>query len=134
MATDLRRDGVGAVPKFFHDAWIFQRARLFRFLDAREQGRFERLAADLAALPLAHASLALLDGHVRDTAGAPVLWAPGFQVCPLSRRLTAWFDSGEYAARVAAGRDEARFHCAPLDLLPAPVSAPAAGAGTKERA
>lgn len=134
MAVDLGRDGVAAVPKFFHDAWIFRHARLFRFLDAREQGRFERLAADLAALPLAHASLALLDGHVRDATGEPVVWAPGFQVCPLSPRLTAWFDSGEYANGVAAARDEARFHCAPLDLLPVPAAEPAAAAEAKETA
>lgn len=124
MALDLGKDGVAAMPKFFHDACIFYRSRLFLFLDGGEQGRFERLLDDLSPMPLGHASLALLDGHVRDAAGRPVIWSPGLQVCPLSERLTAYFNSGEYAASVDAGIDEVRYSCEAMNLVPARVTPP----------
>jgi hypothetical protein len=122
MALDLGKDGVAAMPKFFHDACIFYRSRLFLFLDGGEQGRFERLLTDLSPLPLGHASLALLDGHVREGTGRPVIWSPGYQVCPLSERLTAYFNSGEYAARVDAGVEEFHYRCEAMNLLPATVA------------
>lgn len=116
MATEIGKDGIGCLPKLYHDAYIFLRSRLFLFLDGREQGRFQRLQADLAAMPLGHASLALLDGHVRDETGDAVLWAPGQQVFPLSERLTAYFHSEEYASQVESGMKETAFSCAALDL------------------
>lgn len=119
LARDLGKDGVAAVPKFFHDAVIFYRSRLFLFLDGTEQGRFERMLADLAPLPLAHATLALLDGHVRAGNDRPIRWAPGFQVHPISDRLTAYLNSGEYAEAVDRGVAECGYRCEPMNLLPA---------------
>lgn len=109
VAAELAADGVASQPKFFHDALIFYRSRLFLFLDGAEQGRFEALDRDLAGLPLAEASLAVAAWRVRDRAGAVVRWQPGFQVFPLSDRLTAHFNAPAYAAAVAAARDAARF-------------------------
>jgi len=109
MAVELGKDGVACQPKFFHDAYIFYHSRLFLFLDGCEQGRFERMLADLEDLPLGHASLALLNGHVRDTTGREVTWSPGYQVCPLSPRLTGYFNSGEYATCVDSGTAAQRF-------------------------
>jgi len=104
IATELGDDGVANQPKFFHDAAIFEHSRLFLFLDGGEQGRFEALRRDLAALPLADATLAVAAWCVRDAGGAVLRWQPGYQVFPLSARLTAHFHAAEYAAAVAAGR------------------------------
>jgi len=96
MAAELGRDGVACVPKFFHDAVIFYRSRLFLFLDPIEQAHFEVLLRDLGTLSLRDLSLALLNGAVSDQYGLPVLWRPGYQVFPLSGRLTAYFNSPKY--------------------------------------
>jgi hypothetical protein len=109
MALELGKDGVASVPKFFHDAVLFFRARLFLFLDGAEQGRFEALVRDLAALPLGDASLALAGGCVRDRSGVAVSWSPGHLVFPVSERATAHFHSPRYAAKVAVAREQCAF-------------------------
>ena len=109
MASELGKDGVGNLPKFFHDAVIFFHSRLFLFLDGEEQGRFEALVRDLDPLPLGDASIALIGGCVRDAQGAVVQWRPGIQVFPISADLTAYFHSPEYAAAVARGLAAAHF-------------------------
>ena len=109
IATDLGTDGVASRPKFFHDAVIFQRSGLFLYLDGGEQGRFEALQRDLDALPLRDASVAVAGWCVRDAAGGLLRWAPGYQVFPISPRLTAHFHSPRYAAAVAAARQAHRF-------------------------
>jgi hypothetical protein len=106
MSGELKKDAVVSVPKFFHDAVIFFRSRLFLFLDGKEQGRFEALTRDLGALSLSDASLALLGGCIRgDAAG----WSPGYQVFPLSEPVTAYFHSEGYCAAVHRAYEEARF-------------------------
>jgi hypothetical protein len=100
MAAELGKDGVACVPKFFHDALIFYRSRLFLFLDPIEQARFEVLMRDLAGTSLRDLSLALLNGAVTDQHGLPVAWHPGYQVFPLSQRLTAYFNSPKYETMV----------------------------------
>jgi hypothetical protein len=103
MARELGKDGVACVPKFYHDAALFHRSRLFLFLDGIEQGRFEALTRDLTALPLSDASLAVAGGCVRDREGDALDWRPGLQVLPLSAVLAAYFHSSLYAAHVARG-------------------------------
>jgi hypothetical protein len=98
LAKDLDKQGIGAFPKFFHDAAIFFHSRLFLFLDPAEQGRFEALLRDLSALSLQDASLALAGGAVRDRDGREVAWRPGLQLMPLVPRLTALFHSPAYQA------------------------------------
>jgi hypothetical protein len=102
-------DGVACVPKFFHDAAIFYRSRLFLFLDGAEQGRFQALLEAAGSLSLNVASTRLLAGAVRDAVGAPVAWSPGVQVCPLSPRLVAYFHSPEYAQDVRQAYAACRF-------------------------
>jgi hypothetical protein len=109
IAAELGKDGVASVPKFFHDAVIFFRSRLFLFLDGAEQGRFEALARDLRHLPLGDASLAVASGCVRDSQGAAVQWTPGYQVFPLSAVLTAPFHTSRYAAQVSSGVNGSQF-------------------------
>jgi hypothetical protein len=109
IAADLGMDGVASVPKFFHDAVIFFRSRLFLFLDGNEQGRFEALLRDLSALCLGDASLAVAGGRVRDTHGCVVRWIPGYQVFPLSLALTQYFHSPQYAAQVSSSSADSRF-------------------------
>ena len=111
MAIDLGKDGVACMPKFFHDAHIFYRSRLFLFLDPAEQGRFEALIRDLRTLSLRDASLALLNGAVGDRDGLPVSWHPGYQVFPLSQRLTAYFNSPKYEQTVVEQMNLCNFDC-----------------------
>jgi hypothetical protein len=109
IATDLGKDGIASVPKFYHDAVIFLHSRLFLFLDGEEQGRFEALARDLRHLRLGDASLAVLRGAVRDAHGLVAKWVPGYQVLPLSPSLTAYFHSRHYAAHVSDGLSQWSF-------------------------
>ena len=109
MAQELGKDGVANVPKFFHDAVIFFRSRLFLFLDGREQGRFEKLAEALAELPIGDASLALVAAAVHEAGSHPVPWLPGYQVFPVSAAMTAYLHSPVYAAQVESGRREAAY-------------------------
>jgi hypothetical protein len=111
MAVDLGKDGVANTPKFFHDALIFYRSRLFLFFDGREQGRFEALARDLKGLPLSDASLAVIAGCVRDSKGETVRWSPGYQVFPLRDPLTSYFNSPAYASEVTEAVGTASFSC-----------------------
>ena len=111
MASELGKDGVANVPKFFHDGVIFFRSRLFLFMDGEEQGRFEALVRDLRGLPLGDASLALAGGCVRDERGELARWSSGYQVFPISPSLSAYFHSDIYAAQVAATLDRSRFLC-----------------------
>lgn len=113
IAAELNKDGVASVPKFYHDAVIFLRSRLFLFLDGDEQGRFEALARDLRRLPLGEASLAVAGGRVRDSEGAVVQWTPGYQVFPLSAPLTAYLHSSEYAEQVGRGLSRCQFTVEP---------------------
>lgn len=118
MAAELNKDGVACVPKFFHDALIFYRSRLFLFLDPIEQGRFEAIGRDLASVPLYDLSVALLTGAVRDQRGEPVIWRPGYQVFPLSERLSGYFNSPKYENMVV---DEAASYSVLYDSAHEPV-------------
>jgi len=109
IASELGTDGVASQPKFFHDAVIFYRSRLFLFLDGREQGRFEALQRDLNGLPLRDATVAVAGWCVRDEREQVVRWRPGYQVFPISPRLAAHFHAPQYAADVAAARGASRF-------------------------
>lgn len=109
IAKDLGKHGIAALPKFFHDASIFWHSRLFLFLDAREQGRFEALSRDLASLSLADASLALAGGAVRTADGLAVRWQPGFQVMPLTPPLTDWFHSPVWQETCRREAEASRF-------------------------
>ncbi len=109
IAADLAADGVACQPKYFHDAVIFHRSRLFLFLDGAEEGRFEALQRDVAALPLSDASIAVAAWCARDADEQVVRWQPGYQVFPLSPRLTAHFHDPAYAAAVAAALTGSRY-------------------------
>lgn len=98
VARDLDKQGIAALPKFFHDAAIFYRSRLFLFLDPHEQGRFEALLRDLSSLSLRDSTLALLGNAIRDADGSAVAWQPGLQVMPLSQQLTDFFHADAYQA------------------------------------
>ncbi len=109
MARELGKNGIAALPKYFHDAAIFYRSRLFLFLDPDEQGRFEALLRDLADLSLDDASVALAGSAVRDAGGRVVCWQPGFQVMPLSPELADRFHGAAYQQACAASFEAKRF-------------------------
>jgi hypothetical protein len=123
MAAELGKDGIVSVPKFFHDAVIFYRSRLFLFLCGTEQGRFEALMRDLRHLSLRDASLALVAGCVHDAERAAVQWVPSYQVFPLSAVATAYFHSPQYASQVTAALNQCRFTCDATDLTRASAAA-----------
>lgn len=109
IARELGKHGIAALPKFFHDAAIFHRSRLFLFLDPREQGRFEALLRDLAHLALSDASLALAGGAVRDLDGHRAAWNGGLQVMPLRPPLTDYFHAEDYQAACREALDSSHF-------------------------
>lgn len=119
IAAELGADGVASRAKFFHDAAIFHRSRLFLHVDGGEQGRFEALERDLGSLSLRDASIAVAGWCVRDAEERAVHWQPGYQIFPLSPRLTAHFHSPDYADAVAAARAACRFHVDPAALAAA---------------
>ncbi len=110
IARELGKDGVACFPKYYHDAVIYHRSRLFSFLVAREEGRFEALRRDLAGLDLLEATLAVTGGAVRDRDGRTLKWSPGFQMLPLASGLIAYFNSPEYAREAASAAEEACFN------------------------
>lgn len=128
IAGELGADGVASLPKFFHDAVIFHRSRLFLHLDAGEQGRFEALDRDLAALSLRDASIAVTGWCVRDAQDRVARWEPGYQIFPLSPRLTAHFHSPRYAEAVAAARAACHFRVNPAAFAAARAQLGAADA------
>lgn len=109
MGRELGEDGIAALPKFFHDAAIFYRSRLFLFLDPREQGQLEALLRDLAPLSLADATMAFLGDAVRDGEGRVVCWRPALQILPLSARLTERFHSAAYQAACTDALENSHF-------------------------
>lgn len=109
VARELGKHGIAALPKFFHDAAIFYRSRLFLFLDPCEQGRFEALLRDLAGLSLQDASMALAGSAVVDEAGQVACWQPGLQVMPLSPALTGYFNTDEYQAACRSAFEGSHF-------------------------
>jgi hypothetical protein len=123
IARDCGFDGVACVPKFFHDAAIFYRSRLFLFLDGSEQGRFEALLAAAGGMSLNMASNRLWTGAMCDATGTPVVWTPGPQVCPLSPGLASYFHSSEYADQVRQAREANRFTCGDDLVMTAPAVA-----------
>lgn len=110
MAKQTGSHAIAAFPKLFHDAFLYHRSRLFLFLDAAEQGRFEALLRNLDHLPLLDATLAVMGDCVRNGADQIFRWQPGFQVFPLSPRITGYFHSQAYADQVAVSRDAESFH------------------------
>lgn len=109
IAGEMGKDGVACVPKFFHDAVIFYRSRLFLFLDPAQEGRFEALMRDLRNLPIGTASLALAFGSVTGAEGRVVNWESALQVFPVSEELRALFNSSAYTAAVADAFAGSRF-------------------------
>lgn len=131
LANELGKDGIVSVPKFYHDAVIFYRSRLFLFLDPTEQGVFEALLRDFEGVALADASIALISGCVRDGNDTVTSWSPGYQVFPLTSELVEYFHSPGYAEVVEAalGTHEFQLDAAALDRVRPTVWVPKLGPG-----
>ena len=92
----------------FHNARFY--APPFAFLSPAEQGRFEALCRDLAALPVAEASEAVEAGRVVDEAtGEAVEWAPGEMIAPVTRPVRRYLESSAYRDAAAAAREAHSF-------------------------
>jgi hypothetical protein len=102
------KDALLNVPEHYHNALFY--AVPFRFLDPKEQGRFEALQRDLAGLTVAEASRAIEDGRVREEpAGRAFVWEPGDMAAPIAPAREAYFREDGYAAASDAARDAVRF-------------------------
>jgi hypothetical protein len=112
MARALECDGLGNLPKFPHDALIFQRCLGFSFLDPREQGRLDALCRDLGMLSLRDVSLAVVGGAVSNESAATVSWQPRVQAHAIDPLLADYFRSEGYAKRRAEAASTA---CYTLD-------------------
>ena len=98
VASETGKQGVVALPKYFHDSVIFEGTGRFRFADPGEQGRFEALVRDLSGLPLPDATLALAADAVTNRDGQLARWTPGLLVLALSPCVRAALESGDYDA------------------------------------
>ena len=115
LARESGKDGIAALPKYFHDAAIFHRSRLFLFVDPVEQGCFEALLRDLGDLSLGEASMALVRDEVRDQDGALRRWTPGLQVMPLTDALVAVFHAPAWQEACAAALASHRYRRVPCE-------------------
>ncbi len=110
-AEEWGKDGLVNYPQYFHNAVFYRRA--FRFISPPREGRFQALARDLGALPVAEASAALEEGRVEEAGVGRAAWEPGEMVSPLTRGIRSYLDSPDYARAVEAAREQARFRVAP---------------------
>ncbi len=106
------KDALLNYPEYFHNARFY--APPFSFLSPAEQGRFEALCRDLAALPVAEASGAVEAGRVvDDSTGEPVEWAPGEMIAPVTEPVRRYLAGAAYRDAAAATRDAHRFRVVP---------------------
>ena len=102
-AREWGKDAVLATPEYFHNAVFYSPA--FRFLSAREQGRFEALRQALGDRPVAEASAAVAEGGVRDLLLAQSLvWRPGVMAAPVSEALTRALEGEPYRKAALAAQ------------------------------
>jgi hypothetical protein len=110
-AEEWGKDGLVNHPQYFHNAVFYHRA--FRFISPAREGRFEAIARDLGALPVAEASAALEEGRVEEEGAGSAAWEPGEMVSPLTRGMRGYLDSPDYARAVEAVRERTRFRVVP---------------------
>jgi hypothetical protein len=107
LATANARDGLVNVPEHFHNAFLYEG---FHFLNADDEGQFQRMRDDLAKdideKGLAAVSWAVFLGFLRCN-GQKVPWEPREQVYGISSRLEKYFKSGEYVAALEGRKAEA---------------------------
>lgn len=100
MCETLGLDGIVFVPAHFYMAVLGQHH--MRFLEPRDQARFEALRDALSGVSLGDANRAIEEGRVVDAATAePVRWEPAPMIVPVSERLRE-------RLRVAGHEDEVR--------------------------
>lgn len=111
----LEMDGLAATAGHFH--LVARSIGYFRFVDPRDEARFEAYRDALDGVPLARATRLAESGQVVDRAtGDPVPWQPTLMVHPVSERLHAWLDDPERARQIA--RDRAGFDLVVVDASP----------------
>jgi hypothetical protein len=81
MAERLHLAGVSLRPAAFHVAYTARHD--FQFADAKRQGRFEKLVADLGDVSLADLTVAIDDGNV-ELDGEVYRWEPDLMIAMLS--------------------------------------------------
>ena len=91
----LGYEGVVDVPEYYHGALMYSPS--FFFYDPGMEGKLRAMMRDLADLPLARASVAvMLNCLVDKNSGEFVGWSPGEQILPISEKVKSYFKSDEY--------------------------------------
>lgn len=102
-ARRLKLHGLIEVPERLHNAIIYRRRT--HFFDPIMEGRFLALVDLLDRHSLSELAWAMERGAVIDARdGAPILWLPREQVCPLDGRLWDYFELPAWRSTCAAER------------------------------
>jgi len=89
-------DGVSGVPSHFHNASVA--SRWFHYLDPKVEGCLLALRQTLIPYLLPDASQLVETGRLRLKNETAVPWEPNIHVLPVSPRLKAYFEKGDYWA------------------------------------
>lgn len=104
----LGYEGVVDIPEYYHGALMYS-ARFF-FYDPEMEGKLCAMMRDLADLPLARASVAVMLNCLIDrTTGEFVNWSPGEQILPISKKVKEYFESDEYRELSLKSKSENSF-------------------------
>lgn len=103
----LKLDGIFFVPSSYHAA--AQSRQVVRFLHGRDEALFEALQAALGSRPLAEASRAVAEGHVREAGGEVFEWKGLPMLLPVSETLKEAVSDQAYEMDVEAAVDSFDF-------------------------
>jgi acetoin utilization deacetylase AcuC-like enzyme len=107
VCETLGLDGVAFEPAHYYAAALGQHR--LRFLEPKDQARFEALREAVAGMSLAEADRAIAEGQVVDAeTGEPARWRPALMVVPVSGRLKALVGGPSYERALEAARSRLR--------------------------
>lgn len=110
-AKRLKLDGLVTVPSYFHNSFFYSEE--FYYFDPQVQGLF--LAACRDVLPqtkanVGAASWAFVWDLVREENSSDAFpWFHAAQICPISKRLTDYFDHADFDREVVNGLSQVEF-------------------------
>jgi len=108
MASALGKDGILNFPEYYHNAVFY--SLIFLFFNPYMQGRLLAMERDLRQFPVHRVSDAILKGCLVDgRTSAYVQWSPEEQICPVSKRTRAYFESKQYKSIVSGALEENSF-------------------------
>ncbi len=107
LARRLSAAGLYNIPEYYHTARLYH--RFFRYSNPDTEARLLAIDRDTFPIHVVDVSWAFLHGLVLHD-NQQVNWSGGTQILPLDKKLTAYFASPEYSARVRAVMNHERFY------------------------